>query len=405
MSNVNPGDVELKKVSLITDKGYINFPLINILNASVYENMMSLGVYVKFSVSDMAGILENVNMRTGEVKGIFSFSVPGSEERKYEDLRLESIKKVQDIGYSGSKVYEVTLYSKHLFKNISKNIMGAYENSVGDIVKKIAKEIGIEKWKEFENTKGNQKFLAQNFKADYLLHDLTLRAVSQQNPSSLYFLFENKEGHNFTTLETLFKQQPLRKMVRENARGSNTKYNTMKEGQIINYVYPKSTSLSHMIMGARKQEIRESSPGNHLNNSKTYNKKDTDFTSGGKSSFLGSIQETYGKDIGHAQTIPSDPAYLPRNYLTQYAQNKQSYLSYITDNCLNIQTHGDTAYTPGKILDVNLPTNDGTTGPRKFDQQMNGKMVIVGVRHEIRGNRTSPRYICHLDLLKGSHSG
>lgn len=405
MSNVRPGDVEIKKVSLQTEQGFINFPLANILYASVYETMLSLGVYVKFSVNDMAGILENVNLRTGEVKGVFNFSVPGSEERKYEDLRLESISKVQDMGSSGAKTYEVSLYSKHLFKNLSKNIMGAYENSVSEIIKKIAKEIGIEKWKEFETTKGNQKFLAQNFKADYLLHDLTLRAVSQQNPSSLYFLYENKEGHNFTTLESLFKQQPIRKMTRSNAIGSDMNLNRINPGQIISFVYPKSTSLSNMIMGARKQEVREVSPGNHLNNSKSYNNSDNNFTSGGNKSFLGSIQQTYGKDIGHTKTIPSDPAYMPRNYLNQYAQNKDSYLAFITDNCLNIQTHGDTIYTPGKLLDIQIPTNDGTTGPKKPDPQMNGKMVIVGVKHEIRGNRTSPRYICHLDLLKGSHNG
>lgn len=405
MSSFRPGDVLIPKVSLQTDNGVINFPTEVITNATVFENMLSFGYYVKYTVNDMAGILENVNLRKGEVKGQFHFGAPGSEMRKLDDLRLQSVKNLQDMSSNGSKMYEVTLYSKELFVNLSKNIMGSYENSVGDIVKKIAKEIGIEQWKEFENTKGNQKFLAQNFKTDFLLHDLTLRAVSQENPGSLYFLFRNKEGYNFVTMEKLFKQQPLRKLLRQNAIGSSLNLDVIDPGQILNYTFPKSNSLSNMIIGARKQESRESSPGNHLNKSKTYTKKDTDYKTGGSNSFLGKVPSEYSKQIGHSHTIPSDPAYNPRNYLVENFHNKQSYASFVTDNCLNLQTHGDAVYTAGKMLDVKIPSNSGTTSGEKYDPQMNGNMLIVGVRHEIRGNRTSPRYICHMDLLKGSHNG
>lgn len=398
-----PGDVLLPKVELQGSGGTITWDTPVIQRANIYENMMSLGFVVKYAVIDTNDALGNLNLRKGEWKGKFHFGPPGGEIRKLDDLILNSISKVENASSSGAKVYELTLFNKHLYKNLSKLIQKPYEKTIGNIVKDVGKEIGIEKWKEFEDTKGVQKYLAQNFTADYLLHQLNRRAVSERSKSSLYFTFQNKEGHNFVTLEKLFKQSPMRKILHQNAYGSNLNLDVVGDtAQCLSFIYPKSSSFSNVIMGARKQETRESAPGNHLNRKKDYNKKDTDYKSGGNKTLIKNTDE-YTKDIATAHTIPSDKSYLPDDYLTEAFPDKQSYLAFITDNCLNIQVHGDTNYTAGKMLDIRIPRNEGTTGQNSPDPQLNGNMIIVGINHEIRGNRTSPRYICHMDLLKGSH--
>lgn len=402
-TNSRPGDVLIPKVELQGDGGTITWPAESILRANMYENMMSLGFYLKFSVVDTNDALGNIDLRKGQWKGKFHFGPPGSEIRKLDDLILNSIKRVQDAGSNGSKTYELTLYNKHLYNNMTKLIQKPYEKTIGNIVKDVGKEIGIEKWKEFEDTKGVQKYLAQNFTADYLLHQLNRRAVSEQNKSSLYFTFQNKEGHNFVTLEKLFKQSPMRRMLHQNAYGSSLDLDVANPGQIINYVYPKANSFSNILLGARRQETRESAPGNHLNRKKDSNKKDTDYKSGGNRSLMRNLPGEYTQNMATAHTIPSDKSYLPDDHLTKAFPDKQSYLAFITDNCLNIQVHGDTQFTAGKMLDIKIPRNEGTTGQQEPDPQLNGNMIIIGINHEIRGNRTAPRYICHMDLLKGSH--
>lgn len=401
-----PGDVLIPKVELQGEGGNLRLLAENIQKANIYENMMSLGTFLKFTIMDTNDALGNLNLRKGVWKGKFHFNAPGSTIKKLDDLRLESIKKVQDMGSNGSKGYELTLYSAPLLTNLSKLIQKKYNKSIGNIVKDVGKEIGITKWEEFEDTKGVQEYWASNFNGDYILHQLNRRAVSNNSKSSLYFTFANykdgKEVYNFVTLEKLFKQESFRKMIHENAGGSNLRYDEENDGRIINYVYPKANSLSQLIMGSRKQESRESAPGNHRNEKKDSTKKDTDYTSGGNKTKIGDMSE-YNRNIGTAHTIPSDKSYLPDDYLTKAFPDKQSYLSFVTDNCLNIQVYGDSQYTAGKILDIKINRNEGTTGPQEPDPQLNGKMIIVGVNHEIRGNRTSPRYICHMDCLKGSH--
>ena len=63
---------------------------------------------------------------------------------------------------------------------------------------------------------------------------------------------------------------------------------------------------------------------------------------------------------------------------------------------------GDPVLEAGKIIMNNIPVSTSHSGFRQNDPQVSGKWLISKVRHEIKSSEARPRWVTHLECLKGS---
>ena len=136
---------------------------------------------------------------------------------------------------SGAQVYEFSFISEHTLVNSNKRISKSYVNTksnIGEIVKDLLiEELGVPSDKvepNIEGTKGSRSLIVQNANPLAFITRLTKEAISEENDSSEYVFFANKNGVHFRTLQSLFDREP-RGLFHNGDKGFDEKYNNEKD--------------------------------------------------------------------------------------------------------------------------------------------------------------------------------
>ena len=153
-------------------------------------------------------------------------------------LRVHKIPIRTSIG-SGAQFYEFQFISDHAVVNATKRLSKSYvktKSNIGEMVEDLlVTELGISSEKvvkNIEGTVGSRPLLVQNSNPLAFVSRLTKEAISEENGSSEYVFFANKNGLHFRTLQSLFEREP-RGLFHNGDQGFDEKYdNDENSGKI-----------------------------------------------------------------------------------------------------------------------------------------------------------------------------
>ena len=131
---------------------------------------------------------------------------------------------------SGTQLFEIQFISDHALVNATKRISKSYvksKSNIGEMVKDLLiEELGVPSnkvEKNVEGTKGSRSLIVQNANPLAFITRLTKEAISEENDSSEYVFFANKNGVHFKTLQSLFDRDP-RGLFHNGDKGTDEKY-------------------------------------------------------------------------------------------------------------------------------------------------------------------------------------
>lgn len=390
-----PGDIIIDYVRLSSPRGGLDLTNI-MMSGEIYESIFTPGIVAKYLILDTEDYIGQLQFSGDEIISI-SFRPPGGQTNVY-DLNLNSVTDSTPEGSQKSKIYTLNCVSKESFNARANPVTKSYNTQISSMLQDIfSNYLKSSKPIFVEATKGIQKFLSPNIKPLELIKQLKQRASSLSNSSSVFTFFENKNGYNFVTFQSLFNNSVIKDLVRLDTIPKSI-YNLSDNNIISHYLVRQGSSIDRIGLGALNNQIQTFDLRTHKYQTKNNNPSEKDFGIVGaiSSAFFKSL---FGNSPGKTIMVQKD-SMNPETYLSDSSGNKDAYLSALMQNQLNIEVPGDTAYYAGGCVNTRIPKMSASTGAILLDPLMNGKFLISKLAHIIKKPNERPRYVNSMQLIK-----
>jgi len=242
------GEFEILELKLILPTGQIlnldkDFILTEI---NIFESIFSHSIMGSVVVADTRELLTK-GAFIGQEKISMKIQTPSPDFRKpFDDgttklidftdiqLRVHKMPLRTSIG-SGTQIFELQFISDHALTSSTKRLSKSYvktKSNIGEMVEDLlVTELGLPSDKVVDNierTKGSRSYIVQNANPLTFITKLTKEAISEENNSSEYVFFANKNGLHFKTLQNLFEREP-RGLFHNGDKGFDEKYNNEQD--------------------------------------------------------------------------------------------------------------------------------------------------------------------------------
>jgi hypothetical protein len=107
------------------------------------------------------------------------------------------------------------------------------------------------------------------------------------------------------------------------------------------------------------------------------------------------------------KSVPSHTVNDPSNnkqdtYVADAKKNRGAFLAYLAQNSAELEIMGNTKIKLGSMIELNIPKKSNSDN-EKGEPQINGKALVVAIRHKIKPFGQEPRYTMVLRVVKGSY--
>ncbi len=391
------GEFDIIELKLILPTGQIlnldkDFILTEI---NIFESIFSHSIMGNVIVADTRELISK-GAFIGQEKLILKIQTPSPDFRKKFDdntskdidftdmpLRVHKIPVRTSIG-SGAQFYEFQFVSDHAVVNATKRLSKSYvktKSNIGEMVEDLlVTELGIQSEKVVENiegTVGSRPLLVQNSNPLAFISRLTKEAISEENGSSEYVFFANKNGLHFRTLQSLFEREP-RGLFHNGDQGFDEKYDSEEDSgkitqhfrRILDFELVQGSDFLHnnhkgMIGG----KVVEHNLFRKKLETKTFNYFDDESYKGG-------------------DRINEERLYVRESLDASNQRNKtllrrQSKFSEIHDGIsIKMEVTGYTALTAGDMVFVNLQSIGGDDSDPALNKFYSGPYLVKTLRHK-----------------------
>lgn len=395
-----PGDIEYE-ITLLDKPVTTGF-----ISCSIYESIFMPCIVAEFNFRDNDDALfAGLNLSGGESLNI-SFLAPGGETAEYKFL-INKPGNMEPGQQYKSRTMNLICTSEEAFRaagghNSNGYVLKSYKgklisDNVSDILKsylKTTKKIKI------EDTKGPQEIIASNEKVWPLIDRMRRRAVSSSEKSSSYVFFENQNGFNFVTIESLFGGEVVKKFVQDSTIGSDMM--KLTDNNIFGYELPhvfsamdridrgtmnsRYTTFNYQTNEYRKKTVKNPEKGDDYGGDGEWN----------NSSFV----KKFGKYPGRNSNIPYDNR-LPMTNIPEYTPNQLAYSGMLMQNMIRLRVFGDAKLKAGDMIEASIQQQKSYSGGEGEDTDISGQMLVASIRHMINPEGERPKYSCVLECLKG----
>lgn len=208
------GDVSIGKAEIIAQSGIYTDIRQQIVNIQIFEDIFSpfiTGVLIVKESIDLINALPLV----GEEQLSLDITTPSLPTKFSGKFYIYKLSEREIIG-DKSVVYKIHFISKEALTDLNKTIGKGFGGKVSEIVSSILtdKNIGLETTKSIivEPSVNNTKYVSNFWSPIKNINFLAERAVNTGGSPSFLF-FENRDGFNFMSLETLYKPDILQTFV------------------------------------------------------------------------------------------------------------------------------------------------------------------------------------------------
>jgi len=102
--------------------------------------------------------------------------------------------------------------------------------------------------------------------------------------------------------------------------------------------------------------------------------------------------------VNHNEDIKIDKSHVPETI-----PHKMMDLARMQEQTMHMTVMGDTVLEAGKTINNQFPKITSEPNNKDPDAQASGRWIISKVKHEIRGPDARPRWVSHLECLKGAY--
>jgi len=410
------GDISIENVSIVTSKGMTQNITNQLLSIELFEDLFSPFMTGLITVKDSFDFV-NLMPFIGEEFINMKIYTPSLEEKDYINQQFY-IYKISDRLITGDRtvVYQLHIIAREAVIDVNKNVSKNYSGIISDIVKEICtnKEDGLESTKPInvEPTANKTKFIS-NFWSPIKSINYAVGNATTSAGASNYLFFENRNGLNFVSLDSLYNQEPKMEFVYDNyAR------DVLSDGRSIinlNEDYKRITELEIPLVydyidrirsGMFASKIITHDPVTKKYYSKNFNMLD-DFLN---NSHLNEFSAATTSNINSPNSLIIN---YPKNYgvFNQYTdvsnaktiQKRISQLMQAQTTKLNITVLGRTDYTVGMKVKVKLnkiqPIGKGELEEDILDTVLSGFYIISAINHSINRDK----HECAMELIKDSY--
>ena len=410
------GDVSIENVSIVTSKGMIQNITNQTLSIQIFEDIFSSFITGIITVKDSLDFV-NLFPFVGEEYVNLKVYTPSFEEKDYINQQFYIFKAADRIIMNDrTVVYQLHFISKEAIADVNKNISKCYQGLISDIAKEICtnKDYGLETTKalNIETTANKTKFIS-NFWSP--VRSLNYIAGNAQTPagSSNYLFFENRKGLNFTSLDSLYTQQPYVEFVydnysREVQSDGRTVFNLDQD-------YKRILELDVPVMQDYLERLRSGMYASKIITydilTKKYFSKNFDMVEDFKKNKH--LNDNPAATINGIRSPNSMVINYPKYYgvfngfgnvsNAKTIQKRISQLMQAEVTKLEVTVLGRTDYTVGLKVKVKLnkiePINKSESEEDILDRILSGFYIVSAINHSI----TRDKHECSMELIKDSY--
>jgi hypothetical protein len=405
----NPGDVELGAITLTSSSSGQSLNIINqVVAINIWESILTPTIYAELVIYDPIDLLNFFPIR-GEETIDLEWQTPGAETRNYTFSVIKP--SIVRTGINDKdKQYTLRCISQDHLKNAKVKFSKKYKDTGGNIIQNILKEqLSTSKQYQGDDTKGTEDILIAKMHPFQAIDLVRRRSVSDQYLSSSWCFFEDKNGYNFYTLESMMQNsrgtvggrtyfydasvlEDLANITMMNILG----YKNLAFGDTVNTIF--SGSFKNV---TRKFDLFTKQLG-----SIDYNNLEKQgqfiFPDGTGNPFSSSqFESSYNDKTPQFFMTPVDTS-RTTDYRPDMIGPRQSYVQKILQNIAQIKVYGDSTLELGEIVDVRLPSVTGFTGGMSEEAKLlSGNFLVSKIRHLISLIERRV-YYQSLELLKGN---
>ena len=423
----NPGDIDIRRFSLISATGQIIDLSSLTIDFSVFQNLFEHYLQCDLVINDSVGLINTLNgdkdnsvaggFTGGEILVVSYKSNDDSLEYKNHFFALYELtdrKRIEE----RSEAYFLSGISIEAYPAMSNKICRSYGGTGGNLISKMVESIigefvytenvkslhynyrdtiGLRQTKEVDvdETIGLQKYIIPNLTVDDTIDFLAKEADSPDH-IPYYIFYENSKGFNFKNLGNLIKQDVKEEFVYlpsnlNEGKGSANDEN-FDRTKIISFDVIKQSNILDNIQGGLYK-----SKTIHLDILRK-NKREVIFDYNDYVEKFSKLQPY--KIVGDVDTFPvvrmmtsrtghdndsifADEAPTPKKYGEVIGQS-QSYESHIFNTIVEVTIPGDSELDVGDIIRLNIPvaaTSNDQDGDE--DKYLSGKYLITKLRHKM----------------------
>ena len=219
------GDFKIEVAQLISPTGSRTNLLtdVHIVEINIFEDIFKNSIVGSIIIADTKNVITLLPMMGQEFLRLKIATPTLTSKRDIIDFSDTSFA-VQKISLRkeiniGGQVYELDFISQEAIKNTQRKISKSYTNAKGNVSKIVSDLLvedddGIKTSKDvfIEPTTGNRRYVIPNLNPFTAINILSEEAMSKvgendSTPSPHYLFFENKNGLNFRSLQSLYNQE------------------------------------------------------------------------------------------------------------------------------------------------------------------------------------------------------
>lgn len=203
------GDHKLHHVQLVSNNNQVVDIKSNITKMNVYRDIFGVFMSATISFTDAAGYVEKLPLTGNEMVRI-KFQTPGTDVEREFEFYIYSIRQKERSGPEAKEIVTIDLCSLEMIANglsrISRSVVGKQCNIVKNIWDEQFAPLGKQLYVEPCTTE--IKMVIPSWKPVETFCWLSNTAVSLGNQSPSYVFYEDTQGFNFKTIESLKGSAP-----------------------------------------------------------------------------------------------------------------------------------------------------------------------------------------------------
>ena len=204
------GDISVDKIEIITMTGFGQDITNQVRAIEIFEDIYSpfiSGVIVLKETIDYINLFPLIGEEFINIS-IHTPSMPQKIDQQFAIYKLANRMKTND----SNQLYEIFFTSKETLVDVNKKVSKSYNGKASDIVNEIVKDKinGLESTKNLilEESINNIKYISNYWSPVKNINYISELAKNFGNFPS-YLFFENRKGLNFSSLQTMYTQDPI----------------------------------------------------------------------------------------------------------------------------------------------------------------------------------------------------
>jgi len=402
----NASDYEIKSFMMYTSDGQAVDLTNLILELNIYEDLFSATISGEVLLSDALDMMAIFSVHGNEYVKL-TIDKPSLDQPIEKTFRIYSIKNrtytsSQNLNYVINFCSEENVLSSCL--KVSKSYKGA---RISDMVYDIAKNFLMINPDRLviEPTEGIFDIIIPNMDPLQAIHWLSTRAYAQNK--SVFFFFENRDGFNFVSFETLATNPSYSKYYKSAKFGDDN----IKNSKIFTYL--NSVEDFNIVRGVRYGSYSSTVIRYDIVNRQFqptfyngYNFKGTllnkDLLANKSTNRLGvSLFDSYFNSIKYVITNDSDPYVNPMSFELWLGPTIAK-LGQLTNFKMVGTLPGDVLLKVGAAIDIEIPNMVSQSKDYEINEHRSGKYIVSAVNHKFMAPMVGKAYNTTIEFITDS---